>query len=184
MMVGFISDTHGSALAWRRAMNHGLSSCELIIHCGDVLYHGPRNPLPDGHDPQALAGLINASSQRIHLAKGNCDAAIDQQLLDYPLGSPAIVVEAAGVGILAHHGDLLSEDETRRFARASAVSLIASGHTHLRVLERAGGVVYLNPGSCSLPKSADARPSFGVFDGRAIRLLDVTDGTVLEELHL
>ncbi|NLU43022.1 MAG: phosphodiesterase, partial [Firmicutes bacterium] len=42
MRIGVISDTHGSVTAWRKAYDQVLRSADLIVHAGDLLYHGPR----------------------------------------------------------------------------------------------------------------------------------------------
>ena len=45
MKIGIISDTHGDLVQVEKALKI-LEDCKYIIHCGDVLYHGPRNDLP------------------------------------------------------------------------------------------------------------------------------------------
>jgi putative phosphoesterase len=184
MVVGFIGDSHSSVKAWQNAMAHGLAECDLIVHTGDVLYHGPRNPLPDGHNPAELAALINSCSKPILIAKGNCDAAIDQVMIDFPIISPCVSTNACGMNIICHHGDILTSSDIMRYSSALQASLIVSGHTHLRVLEREGKLIYLNPGSCSLPKAQDKRPSFAVFDGSCIKIVDVSCGTLLDKMDL
>ena len=69
MNIGIISDTHGSVTAWREAYQKYLQKTDLIIHCGDVLYHGPRNPLPEGHDPKSLAVELNSLTKPWSLFK-------------------------------------------------------------------------------------------------------------------
>lgn len=53
MKLMFISDIHGS-LFW---LEQALAKVEeeqphTLVILGDFLYHGPRNPLPDGYNPQ------------------------------------------------------------------------------------------------------------------------------------
>ncbi len=78
MKIGVVSDTHGSLTAWQNAYNSNFQDVDWIIHCGDVLYHGPRNPLPEGYNPQTLAMDLQKIRQPIIFAKGNCDAEIDR----------------------------------------------------------------------------------------------------------
>ena len=52
MKLVIASDLHGS-LAWCRKMMDAIEaeSPDKIVLLGDVLYHGPRNPLPDEYAP-------------------------------------------------------------------------------------------------------------------------------------
>jgi predicted phosphodiesterase len=76
MKLGIISDTHGSLGAWDKSLRV-LGDVDLLFHAGDVLYHGPRNPLPYGYDTLGLAKAISQYPGRIVIARGNCDADID-----------------------------------------------------------------------------------------------------------
>ena len=47
------SDIHGSATACRRVLDaFEQEKADGLLLLGDLLYHGPRNPLPEGHDPK------------------------------------------------------------------------------------------------------------------------------------
>ena len=59
MAIGFISDTHGSLEDTKRALEL-LADCEVIIHLGDVLNHGPRNKLPESYDTIALTEVLKS----------------------------------------------------------------------------------------------------------------------------
>ena len=45
MKIGVMSDTHGSLTYFEKALDV-LSDCDVLIHGGDILYHGPRNDIP------------------------------------------------------------------------------------------------------------------------------------------
>ena len=59
--IGVISDTHGDLDGWERCMDTIFRDAELIIHGGDILYHGPKNPMVRGYRPPALAEAINGA---------------------------------------------------------------------------------------------------------------------------
>ena len=45
------SDLHGSAAWCRRLLTEfSLEKAERLVLLGDLLYHGPRNPLPESYD--------------------------------------------------------------------------------------------------------------------------------------
>ncbi|WDU82131.1 metallophosphoesterase [Caloramator sp. Dgby_cultured_2] len=62
-----------------------LKDCEVILCAGDILYHGPRNPILEGYNPIELADKINNSEIPVIIAKGNCDAEVDGMVLNVPV---------------------------------------------------------------------------------------------------
>ena len=46
MKIGIISDTHGCHERWSLAYDKYFKDADMIIHAGDVLYHGPRLDMP------------------------------------------------------------------------------------------------------------------------------------------
>ncbi len=182
MRLGIISDTHGSAAAWEKAMTAVFREVELIIHAGDVLYHGPRNPLPEGYDPQRLAALINKAPVPVIIARGNCDAEIDQLLIEWPLQAPYAFLQVESLRLLVTHGHQAPFQELQAQAERYRVRLLISGHTHLPEISKERGVVFLNPGSPSLPKGTPARPTAALVDERSVRLIDAETGQTLNEV--
>jgi len=85
MKAGIISDTHGCLESFKRIYEKFLKDCDFIIHGGDVLYHGPRNKVPEEYDPAGLAEFLNAMDIPIVAASGNCDSEVDQMVLDFPV---------------------------------------------------------------------------------------------------
>ena len=78
------SDIHGSFEACKKIISQFESfSCDKLIILGDTLYHGPRNPLPEGHNPKAVAELLNKYADKIIACRGNCDAEVDQMVLQF-----------------------------------------------------------------------------------------------------
>ena len=75
MRIAFISDIHGvpSALKAALAAADALAYDRLVL-LGDLLYHGPRNGVPDLYDPEEVASVLNGLKDRIVAVLGNCDA--------------------------------------------------------------------------------------------------------------
>ncbi|HHW29057.1 MAG TPA: phosphodiesterase, partial [Syntrophomonadaceae bacterium] len=88
MRIGIISDTHGSLSSWQKVMSTLFRDVDLIIHAGDLLYHGPRNPLPDNYQPRGVAEAVNSLTVPFVIAQGNCDAEVDQMMINWPLQAP------------------------------------------------------------------------------------------------
>lgn len=163
MKIGIISDTHGSISAWQKAYQNFLHETELIIHCGDVLYHGPRNPLPKGYEPKRLAEALNSLSKPLIFVRGNCDSEVDQMVLEYPLDSYSSQIITPELKILVHHGHH-SFPETLRRKIAATYDVVISGHTHLPGLKKEEGLLFLNPGSPALPKNQEETPTIAILE--------------------
>jgi len=176
MKMGVISDTHGSLTIWNRALQGPLRDVDLLIHAGDVLYHGPRNPLPEGYEPASLADAINNCPIPTLIAKGNCDSEVDQMMLDIPLQAPFLITDQPLGRILVTHGHHYSLDQAVELGKRFQVDIWISGHTHIPMLERQGKQVFLNPGSCALSKGDQPISGVAVISAESIDLIDLGTG--------
>ena len=86
MRLLIASDIHGSAKTCQHLLERfeELQADQLLL-LGDMLYHGPRNELPDGYDPKLTAQLLNAYKDKIIAVRGNCDGEVDQMVLAFPI---------------------------------------------------------------------------------------------------
>lgn len=184
MRIGIISDTHGSVKAWQDALQGPFQNVQQIWHGGDVLYHGPRNPFPPEYDPGALARLINSCSIPVLATQGNCDSEVDQMVLDVALQSPYFLVEHPVGRVLVTHGHRYSIDLIESMIQRFKVKVWVSGHTHEPILEQRAGIIFLNPGSPSLPKGEWPRRSVAVLTSTAVKLFDLDQGQPYQTLLL
>ncbi|MTI79729.1 MAG: phosphodiesterase [Firmicutes bacterium] len=179
MKIGVLSDTHGSLHYFDKAMEI-LKDCDYILHGGDVLYHGPRNPLPEGYNPKELSKKIN-NINNIIFTQGNCDADVDQMVIDHPIQSPYVFTQLGNLKILLCHGYKQDKKELVEMAKKFNADLFIYGHTHIKELYRDGGLIVLNPGSISLPK--DNTHSVAVIDDNSLTLIDINNNEVIKELN-
>jgi putative phosphoesterase len=185
--LGVISDTHGSVTAWRVALEQCFPDAELIVHAGDLLYHGPRNPIPEGYDPAALAEAINQAPAPVIVVRGNCDSDVDQLAINWPIQAPYALVQQGALRIMVTHGDGISAQRAAELIEAYRLDVLVSGHTHHPVAERARGRLLLNPGSPSLPKwewHGQAVPTAAALDDDGARICDIRSGETLIEQPL
>jgi hypothetical protein len=185
MKIGVISDTHGRLDAWRKAESI-FAGADLIVHAGDVLYHPPRLGWAEGYDIPAMAEAMNRSPIPIVIAQGNCDPQVYEELLEMPVQSPYAVVEFEGLRIVANHGHLLTREQMIALGRHFRAHVFVSGHTHMPVLERVGGLVLLNPGSPAYPKfEQDGRPvgSAGLITDTSVQIVSVEDGKTISDFR-
>ena len=60
MKLMFASDIHGSALYCEKMLEaYSREGAERLCLLGDILYHGPRNDLPEGHAPKKVIAMLN-----------------------------------------------------------------------------------------------------------------------------
>jgi putative phosphoesterase len=184
MRIGIISDTHGSLPAWEKAIAAVFQGSDLIIHAGDLLYHGPRNPLPQGYAPRELAAAINKAPLPVVIARGNCDADVDQVMLSWPLQAPYAFLQIEGLRILVNHGHGMESSAIQAQAHRFQVELFIYGHTHIPELRVENGIVYLNPGSPSLPKGENKRPTVALLENGLVSLIDLHTGESMLSVSL
>jgi putative phosphoesterase len=179
MLIGVIADTHGNLAGWQRAWELGLRDADLIIHCGDLLYHGPKFAPVEAYAPKALAEAINGCGKPVVVAKGNGDSEVDQLVLEVPIQQPYALVVVEDQRLLVTHGHLLTPEELAAVAEKWDLAFLLTGHTHIPTCRRLGPAVHLNPGTVTYPLSPDPqlrRPTFALIrDGRP-EVIDLSTG--------
>jgi putative phosphoesterase len=155
MKLALISDTHGNLAAWEAAWNLVLHDADLIIHCGDALYHGPKFTPAAGYDAGALAARMSACPVPILMARGNADSEVDQLVLSFPMQQPYLLAQVEGLRLLATHGHRMSPDDLLALGEQWRLDYVLTGHTHVPAYRRRGRTVHLNPGTTTYPLSPD-----------------------------
>lgn len=167
MKLLIASDIHGSekyAAVLREIFE--MEAPDKLVLLGDLLYHGPRNPLPEVYDPPAVAAILNGLSTHILAVRGNCDAEVDQMVLQFPIMADYALLFADGHTFYATHGHVFGPDNPPPMKDGD---ILLCGHTHVGAGQaQEGGFLYLNPGSITLPK--DGHHSYMVYtDSTAVR---------------
>lgn len=144
------SDIHGSEYYCNKIVNaFAKEKADKMLLLGDILYHGPRNDLPEGHNPKGVIELLNALKNHIICVRGNCEAEVDQMVLEFPvLADYAIIYEKERM-IYATHGHIYNENNLPPLKNGD---ILLNGHTHVAKCTDHGDYVYMNPGSASIPK--------------------------------
>ena len=175
------SDIHGSASWCARlldAFEHERAKKLLLL--GDILYHGPRNDLPDNYAPKEVFAMLNAHKNQLLGVRGNCDAEIDQMVLEFPMLAEYCLLCAGGRTIFATHGHVY---HLQNLPPLTPGDILLHGHTHVPRWDSFGdNNLYLNPGSVSLPK--DNTPhSYMLLTDEAVEWKTL-DGTVFHRVDL
>lgn len=155
MKYMFASDLHGSAYYTEKLINlfEKINADKLVL-LGDLLYHGPRNELPKGYDTKAVAKMLNQHKQQILAVRGNCDAEVDQMVLEFPILSDSMLLDIDGCKFFCTHGHIFTKENPPML---QAGDILMHGHTHVPAWEGFGkNNYYCNPGSVSIPKEGSA----------------------------
>ena len=144
------SDIHGSAFYCRKMIEaYKKENADRMLLLGDLLYHGPRNDLPEEYAPKEVIGLLNSLKQDIMCVRGNCEAEVDQMVLEFPVMADYALLSSGNKLIFATHGHLYNEYNLPPLHKGD---ILLHGHTHIPVCEKKEDYIYCNPGSVSLPK--------------------------------
>jgi uncharacterized protein len=120
--VGLISDTHG--LLRPEALD-ALRGASVILHAGDV------------GDPEILDAL--AAIAPVYAVHGNTDR---REMRERLPETEAVTLAPGVVAYMIHIREHLDLDPA-----AAGFQAVIYGHTHRPLVERRGGVLYINPGS-------------------------------------
>ncbi|AEX85840.1 phosphoesterase, MJ0936 family [Marinitoga piezophila KA3] len=151
MKLAIISDTHGSLFYFEKAYKY-LKEADRVIHLGDYLYHGPRNPLPEGYNPMELSKKLNEFKRKTFIT-GNCDSQIDMKLLNIPEPVPYAVESYGSFNFFFTHGWNPTIEDAENLAKKYKCQFLIHGHTHIPKFEEKEDITIINPGSVSLPKN-------------------------------
>ena len=177
MKLFLVSDIHGSLSALQASLEaFHREGCSLMVILGDLMYHGPRNPLPDEYRPAEVAALINKYKDRIIAVRGNCDSEVDQMLVEYPMMETYAQIQDGNRRIFLSHGHVFGPE---KLPFLSDGDVFAYGHTHIPVAEKSGNLYLFNPGSPSLPKNGNP-PSYGIYDGETLCVKKMDGGLMFK----
>ena len=155
MKLLIASDIHGSLKYCKELIErYNEEKCDKLILLGDVLYHGPRNDLPEEYNPKGVIALLNDMADEILCVRGNCEAEVDDMVLSFPvLAEYAILYHKERLFFLTH-GHKLNPENLPKLKKGD---VLFNGHTHVSKIEEVGDVLYVNPGSVSIPKENTER---------------------------
>ncbi len=162
MKILVASDIHGSiGCATKIVDKYFEIGADKLLILGDILYHGPRNDLPEDYAPKKVIELLNANKEIIMAVRGNCDAEVDQMVLDFPIMADYIYLVSGDKNIFATHGHHYNPECPPKMLKKGDILL--TGHTHVACDVMYDNFRYMNPGSPSIPKNG-TKPSYIVIE--------------------
>ena len=181
MKLLIASDIHGSALAARLLVGYFWDlKCDYMLLLGDILYHGPRNALPGEYDTKECAKILNGIYQKIWCVQGNCDAEVDQLMLEFPLTADYMQLPVNGRLIFASHGHHFGP---HYLPPIGSCDILMCGHTHMPGHQKFEDLLYCNPGSPSIPKGG-SKPGFMTFENNLLCWRELDSGKTYDSVLL
>ena len=146
------SDIHGSAY-WCKKLIHAWynEEADRMLLLGDILYHGPRNELPEEYNPKDTIRMLSELAGSILCVRGNCDAEVDQMVLPFPILSEHAFLPVGKHLMFATHGHKYNSSNLPPLHNGD---ILLHGHTHIpECVQLPQGIWIINPGSVAIPKA-------------------------------
>ena len=144
------SDIHGSAYYCDLLLKAiATEKADRVLILGDILYHGPRNDLPECYAPKKVIEMLNPLKDKLLCVRGSCDTEVDQMVLDFPILADYSVIPVGERLIYATHGHNFNENNLPPISKGD---ILLNGHTHVSKCVEHSDFIYMNPGSVSIPK--------------------------------
>ncbi|MBR6533858.1 MAG: phosphodiesterase [Clostridia bacterium] len=172
------SDIHGSAKYLKMLLKaFETEKADKMLLLGDILYHGPRNDLPQEYAPKEIIALLNPLKDKILCVRGNCDTEVDQMVLDFPILADYAVIPVGNRILYATHGHKYNPQTPPPLSKGD---ILINGHTHIPKCEDMGDFTYLNCGSVSIPKENSAHSYMTLENGKFL-WKDLQTGKIYNE---
>ena len=155
MKIMIASDIHGSAGCCRQLLERFREEqADRLLLLGDLLYHGPRNDLPEDYAPKQVIAMLNGYRNVLYCVRGNCEAEVDQMVLAFPVMADYALLPVGSRMVFVPHGHVFNQGNLPPMKKGD---ILLYGHTHVPACEEKDGFVFMNPGSVSLPKNGTSR---------------------------
>ncbi len=155
MKILIASDIHGSLKYCNMLVDrYKEEKCDKLILLGDVLYHGPRNDLPEEYNPKGVIALLNSMADEILCVRGNCEAEVDDMVLEFNVLADYALLFNGGKTFFLTHGHKFNPQNPPKLKKGD---VLFNGHTHVSRIQETDTFLYVNPGSVSIPKENTPR---------------------------
>lgn len=175
-----MSDTHGDDSAVAQILDI-VGQPDRVFHLGDVLGGRSFYALLKGEgEKRAPLGKMLAELPGFTAVQGNCDFVDDGTEDGLDLSQVLCIERFDGLTFLLHHGHRYGFRELLKKAKELRADVVCYGHSHRKELFKEDGIIFLNPGSPSLPR--DGVPSFALYQDGYFMLVDLRTGDIVASL--
>ncbi len=181
MKLLIASDIHGSAYYCELLLKKiEEEKPDKVLILGDILYHGPRNDLPKDYAPKKVIAMLNPLKDMLLCVRGNCDAEVDQMVLDFPIMADYKTLALDNKTLFLSHGHIYGKDNLPEMKKGD---VLLGGHTHVPEIVDLDGKIYMNCGSVSIPKE-NSPHSFMIYENDEFLWKDLENGRVYKNFKI
>lgn len=158
MKIGIVSDTHDQIGRVMKAVEiFNREQVEMVVHCGDIVSPFMLRYFKDLKCSIKFLFGNNTGDILLHLK-----SAKEFGLPDHEFGT-FFSLERAGKKIAVYHGD--HQEITAALIKCGDYDCVFTGHDHLSRIEKAGKVLWVNPGALAdRHKPGMSPPSIAIYD--------------------
>ncbi len=169
----FISDIHGRKTNLPKIQEKMASlQCDKLIVLGDLYYMGPRNEIEEDYDISYVRDFLESYKDKLICMRGNCDSDVDIEISNFPIMNDLSMISFNNLDLYLTHGNIYNENNWEK-----ENSILIYGHYHVPFIREKNGMIFINPGSISLPRENN-NPSYLVFDGKEFIIYDIYDNVI------
>ena len=121
-----------------------------------------------------VAEILNSMKEIILCIKGNCDAEVDEMISDFKFNDE-LEMCIDNMVFMFTHGHKYNMDNLPN----KNIDVLVYGHFHTGFIKRQDWILFLNPGSISIPKE-NTKHSYILWKDNQIYLKDI-NGDVIEK---
>lgn len=149
MLIGVLSDTHRLNGYIKKACEH-IKGCDMVIHLGDNI-----------EDVEEIKKYYKKSIINV---RGNCD-----YTEDIPSEKVEIIGDKKFFLTHGHNYNVKSSLINLKYkALEIGADIVLFGHTHIALSDEEDGVLFVNPGSVSMPRNGK----------NSIAIIEIDDGNI------
>ena len=148
MKIVIFSDTHGRQDLMKQIIEKE-KPFEVMVHAGDM--------------EDQVGGVLGYTDYQIRIVAGNCDYGLGySRELFFDLDRYHVLLIHGNMCGSIHYNPAQSIESLKNYARNKGADILIFGHTHVPKIERDGELLCINPGSLSLPRQENHKPSYAV----------------------
>ena len=172
-----LTDIHGDSGYLKEVLNK-VNGFDKLIILGDILYHGPRNSLPNKYNPREVIDILNDIKDKIIAVRGNCDADVDLMVLNFEIEQEKYI-DIDGIKLFLSHGHNYNKNN---LIDTSEKCYMIYGHYHINEVIKFDNITCINLGSLSIPK--DNFHTYALIENGVYKAYNLFDDEVILEVNL
>ena len=176
MKIIFISDIHGIKTNLELIDKKiKYEKFDKLVVLGDLFYNYHDNT--KDFDIYYVREFLERYKDKIICITGNCDSDNDLEFLSFPIISSLEHLSVDNLDIYLTHGHIYNDNNWDKHN-----TILIFGHYHIPFIKKENNIIYINPGSISLPKR-DYKPSYLVYENRKFTIYDI-ENSIINEIQL